>query len=167
MGLFGGSGKSRPQGGTTIIAEGTRLTGDLALSGNLHVDGHVEGTIDSGNDVSVGASGSFEGDIRANRILVSGSVRGRVECEHLEIVATGKVLGEVSSKAFVIEPGGQFVGESRSSGEEAVKALNHLRDTAADKQEPVMPETDAAADVEVDQDPVTPVDLDLRREAGG
>ncbi len=128
MGLFGkrnGGGKRR--GGTTIIAHGTTLQGDLVLEGNLHIDGKVDGTIQSEGDVSVGAAGSFEGSIRAHRIVVSGFARGRVECESLEIVEKGRVFGEVSSKAFIIEPGGQFVGESRSSDEEAVKALEHYQ----------------------------------------
>ncbi|MCH8505369.1 MAG: polymer-forming cytoskeletal protein, partial [Ectothiorhodospiraceae bacterium] len=121
----GGTGKRR--GGTTIIAQGTTLQGDLMLEGNLHIDGKGEGNIEAEGDGSVGAAGSFEGTVRAHRIVVSGFTRGRVECESLEIVEKGRVFGEVSSRAFIIEPGGQFVGESRSSDEEAVKALGHYR----------------------------------------
>ncbi len=165
MGLFGGSkGKTRPRGGTTIIADGTRLTGDLDLSGNLHIDGHVEGRIDSGFDVSVGASGSLEGDIRAQRIVVSGMIRGRVDCGRLEIVDKGRVFGEVSSKEFVIEPGGQFVGESRTASDEVVKALDHhggeLSDGASggDRKSPSLFAVDdnsaevEPVDVEIDAD---------------
>ncbi|MEX0732313.1 MAG: polymer-forming cytoskeletal protein [Aquisalimonadaceae bacterium] len=151
MGLFGSNDKPRPRGGTTIIAEGTSITGDFDLSGNLHIDGRVEGRILSENDISVGASGSFEGEIRASRIVVSGQIRGRVDCDHLEIVATGKVLGEVSSKAFVIEPGGQFVGESRSSDDEPVKALDYVREPEAQRREPVL--TDTASDADPDAGP--------------
>lgn len=135
MALFGKrenapSGKRR--GGTTIIARGTSVQGDLVLEGNLHIDGALFGTIQSQGDVSVGASGSFDGEVKAHRMVVSGLARGRIECESLEIVEKGKVLGEVASRTFVIEPGGQFVGESRSSDEEAVKALGHQSESEPD-----------------------------------
>ncbi len=134
MGLFGGQrgangGKRR--GGTTIIAQGASVQGDLILEGNLHIDGELMGTIQSQGDVSVGASGSFEGDIKAHRMVVSGLARGRIDCESLEIVEKGKVLGEVASRSFVIEPGGQFVGESRASDVESVHALAYQADAAA------------------------------------
>ncbi len=151
MGLFGKrdpapGGKRR--GGTTIIAQGTTVQGELALEGNLHIDGELVGTIQSQGDVSVGASGSFEGEIRAHRIVVSGLARGRIDCESLEIVDKGKVLGEVASRSFVIEPGGQFVGESRSSADDAVKVLDYQGDRQADE---VTPEDPDAVDDAQDQ----------------
>ena len=127
MGLFGSKSKpaKRRGGGTTIIAAGTTLVGDLSPEGNVHIDGRIEGQIDSASDVSIGAEGSFEGEIRAHRMVVSGYARGRIDCDSLEIVNKGRVLGEVSSRSFVIEPGGQFVGESRSTDEESVAQLGH------------------------------------------
>ncbi len=127
MGLFGNKSKpaKRRTGGTTIIAAGTTLTGELAPEGNVHIDGRIEGHIDSASDVSIGAEGSFEGEIRAHRMVVSGYAHGRIECDSLEIVNKGRVLGEVSSRSFVIEPGGQFVGESRSTDAESVAQLSH------------------------------------------
>lgn len=111
------STRSARPAGTTIIAGGTRLAGELHLEGALHVDGTVEGTISSTGDISVGRTGYLEGTISAERLLVSGEVRGRIECETLEIVESGKVFGEVASQGFIIEPGGQFVGESMSRDE--------------------------------------------------
>lgn len=144
MGLFGKSGKAnkRRGGGTTIIATGTTLIGELKPEGNLHIDGRIEGNIISEYDVSIGADGSFEGEIQSHRMVVSGFARGRIECDSLEIVEQGRVLGEVSSRAFVIEPGGQFLGESRSTDEEAVAALSHWKQSSSGAGE-----TAAQADV--------------------
>lgn len=170
MALFGSGGKQKKRrgGGTTIIAAGTTFTGELYPEGNLHIDGRLEGQIDSSSDVSVGADGSFEGEIRAHRMVVSGFVRGRVECDSLEIVDNGRVLGEVASRRFVIEPGGQFVGESRSTDEESVAQLSHWREgaagsrpaaragTQAEAAEPV-----AAVDTTPEPDPLPDVEPDL------
>lgn len=145
MGLFGKTGKSRRRaGGTTIIATGTTLSGDLKPEGSLHIDGKIEGQVVTESDVSIGADGSFEGEIKAHRMVVSGFARGRIECDSLEIVDKGRVLGEVASRAFIIEPGGQFVGESRSTDEEAVAALSHWKHSDA---------SPAIGDVGIDESP--------------
>lgn len=76
----------------------------------------MEGTIVCRGDLSIGRSGYFEGSIEAERLLVSGHVQGQVRCQSLEIVHTGQVCGDVSAEHFVIEPGGQFVGERHVTG---------------------------------------------------
>lgn len=126
MGLFGKGGEETgKQSGTTIVAEGTRFFGELTLDGKLHIDGTIEGTVECHGDVSVGRTGYFEGTLKSNRLMVSGHVQGRVECESLEIVSTGRVYGEIASERFVIEPGGQFVGESLTRDKQAVAALSY------------------------------------------
>lgn len=64
--------------------------------------------------------------------MVSGHVQGRVECDSLEIVSTGRVYGEVACERFVIEPGGQFVGESLTRDKQAVAALSYKQPEQAD-----------------------------------
>jgi len=76
----------------------------------------VEGTIICRGDLSIGRSGYFEGSIEAERLVVSGHVQGHVRCQSLEIVHTGQVCGDVSAEHFIIEPGGQFVGERHVTG---------------------------------------------------
>lgn len=98
----------------------------------LHIDGAVEGSIDSSADIAIGSAGSFEGNISANRVVVSGYLHGQVDCTRLEIVASGKVFGEVHSQEIVIEPGGQFIGESRIREQASVATLQHQH--ADDKQ---------------------------------
>jgi cytoskeletal protein CcmA (bactofilin family) len=90
----------------------------------------VEGNVESAGDVSIGSTGSFDGNIRAHHVVVSGYLHGKVECQRLEIVASGKVFGEVHSQEFVIEPGGQFVGESRVRETAPIAALRHEVDDA-------------------------------------
>lgn len=58
-------------------------------------------------------------------MLVSGYVNGKIECERLEIITQGKVYGEVTSSEFIIEPGGQFVGESHVRGHQPLAQLSH------------------------------------------
>lgn len=73
----------------------------------------MEGSLVSGADVTIGRNGSFKGDITAKRVLISGTMDGKVDADRLEIVASGQVSGEIKVREFVIESGGQFVGASQ------------------------------------------------------
>jgi len=74
--------------------------------------------------------------------MVSGHVQGRIECDSLEIVSTGRVYGEIASSRFVIEPGGQFVGESLTRDKQPVAALSYKKNEdggTAGKEAPAGP----------------------------
>ena len=75
--------------------------------------------------MTIGSSGRFEGNIKAHRLLVSGYVEGVIDCASLEIVSQGRVFGELHSDEFVIEPGGQFLGESHPRREAPYASLEH------------------------------------------
>ncbi|MDZ7789539.1 MAG: polymer-forming cytoskeletal protein [Xanthomonadales bacterium] len=115
--------RGRPDGsqhaGTTVIAAGSRLVGDLALSDNLHVDGRIEGTVRSEAEVAIGQEGHIEGDVQADHIVVSGGFAGNIDARRLEIVSGGRVDGDISVAELVIEPGAFFNGNSRIRDAEA------------------------------------------------
>lgn len=60
-------------------------------------------------------------------MLVSGLINGKVDCERLEIAPKGKVFGEITSAELVIQPGGQFVGESHVKGSEPIPVPQTLQ----------------------------------------
>ncbi len=115
MGFFGkGDQEARRRFGTTIVAEGSELVGELILQGKLHVDGVIRGSIRTEGNVTVGRSGVIEGDVSASHVVVSGKVTGNVLCESLEVVALGTVVGDVTSGEFIVEKGAHFEGENHS-----------------------------------------------------
>jgi len=74
-----------------------------------------------------------DGEIKARRVLVSGSFVGKIEAERLEIVASGKVTGEVSVAQLVVESGAHFNGTSRIRGDEPPRQITHHKpETAAE-----------------------------------
>ncbi|TVS13735.1 MAG: polymer-forming cytoskeletal protein [Wenzhouxiangella sp.] len=126
MGILGRNhSKNGRNTATTVLAAGSSLVGELALDGNLHVDGRINGSINSTAEVTIGPEGRVEGDIKAQRVLISGSFEGNIEAERLEIVATGKVTGEVVVGQLVVESGAQFNGSSRIRGDEAPRQITH------------------------------------------
>lgn len=126
MGIIGRShSKHRKSNGTTVIAAGTELVGNLALEDNLHVDGRIDGDVESQAEITIGQTGHMEGRISARRVLVSGTFDGHIDADRLEIVATGKVIGEVTVGQLVVESGAHFNGTSRIRGDEPPRQLTH------------------------------------------
>lgn len=126
MGIIGRNHpKQGKNSGTTVIAAGTELVGNLALEDNLHVDGRVSGEVESKAEVVIGQLGQMKGQIQARRVLVSGCFDGIIEAERLEIVSSGKVVGEVTVGQLVVESGAHFNGTSRIRGDEPPRQLTH------------------------------------------
>jgi cytoskeletal protein CcmA (bactofilin family) len=93
----GGVGVS---GGTTIISRDTVIVGDIHFSGNLDVEGLVQGNIvakpDSDACVRVIDKGRIEGDISAPSVVINGSIKGDVHSSaHLELASRAQVEGNV------------------------------------------------------------------------
>ncbi len=73
----------------------------------------------------IGQSGLVDGEIKARRILVSGTFVGKIEAERLEIVSSGKVTGEISVGQLVVESGAHFNGTSHIRGDEPPRQITH------------------------------------------
>ncbi|QOC23521.1 polymer-forming cytoskeletal protein [Wenzhouxiangella sp. AB-CW3] len=135
MGIISrGRAQNGQRAGTTVIAAGTKLVGDLALTDNLHIDGRIEGTVQSDAEVAIGEQGSIDGEIHASRILVSGHFQGNIEAERLEIAAGGRVDGDVVVGELIIESGAQFNGSSKIRGQEPPRQLGHMSDGEATEE---------------------------------
>ncbi|KUJ71818.1 polymer-forming cytoskeletal protein [Thiomicrospira sp. WB1] len=83
------------------------------LEGALHIDGEIDGILETEHEISIGDQGTVSGLVRAKNIVVSGVLEGKVVCESIDILSTGKLMGEVVCGEMMIEAGGKFIGESR------------------------------------------------------
>ena len=114
--MFGTNNSNNPNssGSTTLIAEGTRLTGDIAFSGNLEIEGAVIGNITSSDEnakIRILNSGSVTGDIEVANIVINGNTRGDLYASQLiKLAAKAVVQGNVNYKLIEIEKGAEVVG---------------------------------------------------------
>ena len=118
--------KSKPEsgGGAThdaienVLGRSCTVRGDLSAEGAFRIDGTVEGSVESRAAVVVGESGTVRGLVRGTDVVVAGTVVGDVICSgHLEILAKGRIEGDISAKSMRIETGGVFRGTSSMGGE--------------------------------------------------
>jgi len=115
-----------------VLGQSLTIRGDLTADGGFRIDGTIEGNLESKAAIVVGESGVVRGDVRGTDIVVAGTIQGNVTATgHLEILAKGRIEGEIDAKSVRIETGGVFRGMShmgdggaRISGEQSGRHLS-------------------------------------------
>jgi cytoskeletal protein CcmA (bactofilin family) len=94
-----------------VIASGTTVEGEIGGSASLIVEGVVSGHVRLDNGVAIAVGGLVSGGIRAASIRVAGAVEGDIRgTELIEILASGRVEGDLDAPRVVINPGASFKG---------------------------------------------------------
>lgn len=95
----------------TLIAPGALIEGKLHAKGMLRIDGTVTGEITCEGNVVIGKDGKVEARVEAVNLTIGGVLKGDVKvAERLEVLPTGRLEGNASTKIIVIEDGGFFSG---------------------------------------------------------
>jgi cytoskeletal protein CcmA (bactofilin family) len=93
----------------SIISADLRINGDLVCSGDVQVDGWVEGDIQSRNIV-VGEAATVHGALQAESVRICGLVKGAIKADQVVLEKTARVTGDVLHKSLTIEEGAQLEG---------------------------------------------------------
>ncbi|MBU2113954.1 MAG: polymer-forming cytoskeletal protein [Gammaproteobacteria bacterium] len=124
MGLFskhaGNQGKHTV---TTVIAQGCTVNGHIRLSGDIQVDGYVEGKIVCDRSLIISASGRVKGEVTADKIIINGLFDGECYANSVEILPQGKAHGIIHCDDLSIERGGSFLGKTLPTSTDDVVSL--------------------------------------------
>ena len=97
---------------TTVLGPGINWKGDLRGKGGVRIEGTLEGEIAVQGIVIVGETGRVTcKTFKAGTIIVAGSVNAEIVSEKLEIRATGRVYGDVTTQSFSTEEGAFLRGK--------------------------------------------------------
>lgn len=97
---------------TTVLGPGINWKGDLRGKGGVRIEGTLEGEIAVRGLVIIGETGRVTcKTFKAGTIIVAGAVNGEIVAEKLEIRATGRVYGDVSTQSFSTEEGAFLRGK--------------------------------------------------------
>jgi len=109
------------EGGTTLIANNTRMKGDVLFEEELYVTGVVEGNVtasDSKNTPPENAKlvicegGKVIGEIRAPNVVIDGTVEGDVYATNkIELAPKAKVVGNVHYNLVEMQSGSVVNGK--------------------------------------------------------
>ncbi len=99
---------------TSVLGPGINWKGNLRGSGGVRIEGAFEGDITVHGLIVVGETGRVTCEnLKANSVIVAGTVNGRITAEKLDIRSTGRVWGDVVVVALATEEGAFLRGQVR------------------------------------------------------
>jgi len=99
---------------TSVIGPGINWLGDLRGSGGVRIEGTITGEIAISGLVVVGETGKVQCEqLKADTVIIAGTVQGNITCQKLEIRSTGKVWGDVVTTTFSSDDGAFLRGQMR------------------------------------------------------
>jgi cytoskeletal protein CcmA (bactofilin family) len=106
----------------TLIGTGTTITGDIAFTGGLRIDGDVKGHVRANGDQSatlvVSEQAHIEGEVVVSHLVINGTVQGPVICTgFLELQAKARVTGDVQYNSIEMHLGAVVEGRMVHTGQ--------------------------------------------------
>lgn len=98
----------------SIVSADLSVTGSFNTTGDIQIDGIVEGDVRSAGLV-VGEKAEVHGEIWAEDVTIRGKVVGRVHARKVLLAATCHVEGDILHESFAVENGAFFEGSCRHS----------------------------------------------------
>jgi len=115
-------------GGMSIIGADVTIIGNVSATGDLHLDGSVEGDMSCAT-LTLGAQGRVKGHISADKAQLAGQVEGTINVRDLAVEATAKITGDMAYDNVSIANGAHVDGRvsHRVAGDEAnpIKLVAH------------------------------------------
>jgi len=101
----------------SIIGSSALVKGELSGGGPLLIHGRVEGEINLKEEhITLSSSCSVAGDVHGRIVTVEGKVEGHIfGYEKIIIRESGRVRGEMTAPAIVVEDGAKFDGNANTS----------------------------------------------------
>lgn len=98
----------------SIISTDMVVQGSLVATGDIQVDGRVEGDIESGS-LTIGEKATVHGEVTCEEVIIRGRVIGSVRAARVHLAGTSHVEGDIFHQALAVETGAFFEGNCRHS----------------------------------------------------
>jgi len=99
--------KAKPP--ASVLSSDLHVTGNLKTTGDIQVEGTVEGDIRA-HLLTVGDTATIKGEVIADDVVVNGRVVGRVRGLKVRLTSSARVEGDIIHKTIAIESGAHFEG---------------------------------------------------------
>jgi cytoskeletal protein CcmA (bactofilin family) len=109
-------GKKAPPPIKSLIAQGSRIEGNLKFTDGLRVDGECFGNIsanaDSPSILVISEAAVVFGEVQADHVIINGTVRGPVHARQLlELQPKARIEGDVHYRALEMHQGAVIAGQ--------------------------------------------------------
>jgi cytoskeletal protein CcmA (bactofilin family) len=118
----------------SILGPTLYFKGELNAEEDLLIQGRVEGSITHTQRLTVGPQGTVKANIKAQLIIVEGTVEGDLHAEKSVFVKeSAKVCGNIFSPTVSITEGASFSGSIDMDGKKAAQAAGKFEPVRATK----------------------------------
>lgn len=113
-----GKGNIKSSGLEAFLGRNSSFEGKMGFEGMVRLDGKFDGKIFSGDMLIIGETATVNAEISTSTLVIDGKLSGNASVTHkIEIHATGKLYGNITTPTLVIEQGGLFDGSCRMEKE--------------------------------------------------
>lgn len=112
-----GNGNGKHTSIETVLGPGVHYKGTLNGAAGVRIEGSFDGSINIKGPVVIADGAKVTADIQASAVSVGGSVRGNITAGKVEILATGRVWGDLTTSAFASEEGAFLRGSVKMEDE--------------------------------------------------
>ena len=93
----------------SVLGADVVITGNIAATADLHIDGRVDGDVNCGSLVQ-GTESRIHGAVKAETARLAGAIEGSVSVRQLTIERAARITGDVEYETIAIENGASIDG---------------------------------------------------------
>jgi cytoskeletal protein CcmA (bactofilin family) len=95
----------------TVFGKSMKIIGEVTSDEELYLDGDLDGKLNLNNRLTIGPNSKVNANIKAQEIIVFGTIKGNVESESRVSLRTGaSIVGDIKTAGIIIEDGAYFKG---------------------------------------------------------
>lgn len=128
--------KAAKSGMPSIVSPGLQITGNMVSDGDMQIEGSIEGDVKS-RVLTVGESGSINGQVEADQAFISGTVTGKIHARSVNLAKSARVNGDIAHEMIAIEAGAmvegtlKYLGKSKSGADDTFESVKkQIKDVA-------------------------------------
>lgn len=108
--------REKPLAQHAIIPAELQITGDLVSTGDIHVEGVINGNITC-RVLTLSGQPVIKGSLKAETVRIYGTFEGDIEARKVAITKAARIKGDIAYGTLEIEPGAEYEGR-----------VSHLKD---------------------------------------
>ncbi len=115
----------------SLIGEGANFKGKFKVAGAFRIDGHYEGELTVDDHLFISPIGKLKTDtVYTKTMSVAGIFTGNISAsEEVQLLATGRVLGNIKVPRLIIEPGAVVQGSIDITGSKSQQINSIIKDS--------------------------------------
>ena len=102
--------KERAEARESMIASGLSIEGKIHGTGNVRIAGQFKGDANVDGNLSIEPGAKHQGEVRAGTVTVSGELTGNIGAKHVDVTATGVIVGDVKADTITVASGSRMRG---------------------------------------------------------